>query len=137
MTLSLRTFQIRDGQVAEDERAVANFLQTVQTERIDSTYAPGGWRLLVLFRDPKSTEESAQIASVIAAALKRWRAETAGRMGVDPSSILTDEAVSRAAQYVPTTSLELRVTLGVDEGNFSPFESEIVQVVRRTLDELS
>ncbi len=141
MTLRVRTFEIRDGATArQDEEAVSAFLRSVDAERIEAAFAPGGWRLLVLHHDMKDREESAQIASVVAGALRAWRATEAIRAGVAAAAVLNDEALDKVAHYVPTTTLELRLVLGETGGeggdDGSPYEEEIVHIVRQTLDEL-
>ncbi len=138
MNVTVRTFRIRGGEAAgEDEKAVSAFLRAVKVERIETSCAEDGWRLLVLYSDLRDKEEAAQIASLIVAELKRWRADKAAGLGIDPGELLSDDAVQRAAQSVPTTPLELRATLGTADEPANPYESEIVQVIRKTLDELA
>jgi ribonuclease D len=82
-------------------------------------------------------EEAAQIASVIASALKEWRAEKADDTGKDPVELLPDEAIGKIAHYVPTTAIELRVVMGVTHETAGPYSEEIVRIVRSTLGELA
>jgi ribonuclease D len=138
MSLRLKTFEVRDGAYKrDDEEAVDSFLHSVAVERIDTAYAEGGWRVLVLFHDTRHKEEAAQIASVIAAALKDWRAEKAAALGENPADLLPDDAIDKVAHYVPTTAIELRVVMGVSQEAVGPHAEDIVRVVRRTLGELA
>lgn len=137
MSLNVRTFQVRAGDSqAEDESAVAHFLKSVDVDRVDTAFSDGAWRLLVLYRDRREREESEQIASVIAFSLRSWRTAKAKAEGMDPSEVLSDEVLTQVAQFVPTTTLELRVVLGQEGAPISPFEEDIVHVVREALDEL-
>jgi ribonuclease D len=137
MSLRVRTFEIRNGTTArEDEEAVSAFLRAVEAERIETAYAAEGWRLLIVYHDTKDKEESAQIASVVAGALRAWRAAEAIRRGVAPLVVLGDDDLDTVAHYVPTTALELRTVMGTGDDGTAPYEEEIVQVVRQTLDEL-
>lgn len=138
MSMKIRTFEIREGDAAvEDENRVSSFLRTAEVERIETAFAEGSWRLLILYNDQKDKEESAQIASTIAAALRQWRRGIAQREGIEPAAVLADEAIAQVAQYVPTTPLELRLVLGKDSAAAEAYKSEIVQIVRQTLDALS
>lgn len=138
MSLKVRTFEIREGEEAEeDEERVSTFLRAAAVERIETAFADRRWRLLILYNDQKDKEESAQIASAIAAALKQWRRSAAQRGSIQPGEVLSDEAVTTIAQCVPTTPLELRLVLGRDTTAAEPYQTEIVQIVRQTLDALS
>lgn len=138
MSLKVRTFEIREGEAAtEDEDRVSSFLRAAAVERIETTFADCRWRLLIFYNDQKDKEESVQIASAIAAALKQWRRSAAQREAIQPGEMLSDEAIATIAQYVPTTPLELRLVLGKDTAAAVPYQAEIVQMVRQTLDALS
>ncbi len=137
LRLRARAFQIRGGDsTAADEEALANFLRTAKVERIETAHGDGAWQILVLFHDDKSSEESAQIASVIANELKAWRRDMARNTGEAAERILTTEDLDKIAHYVPTTAIELRLVLGAPDGADAPYENEIVAVVRRSMDEL-
>ena len=137
MSLSVRTFEVRAGaQKAEDESSITAFMKSVDVDRVDTAFVDGAWRLLVLYRDMREREEAEQIASVIASSLKSWREMKAKREQLDPTEVLSDEVLAQVAQFVPTTTLELRVVLGQDGESVSPFENEIVAVVRDSLGEL-
>jgi ribonuclease D len=136
--MRVRTFEVRsDVHRRDDEDAVDAFLRSVTVERVDTAYADGGWRVLVLFHDTRHKEEAAQIASVIAAALKDWRTAKADQIGSEPADILPDEAIDKVAHYVPTTAIELRVVMGVTHEKAGPYAEDIAGIVRRTLAELS
>ena len=144
MSTRIRTFKISDGDAAHrDEAAVSDFLRSVSPDRIDTAFDGEGWRVLVLYSDTRAEEESAQIESTVAGELRGWRADVARNLGVKPGMVMSDEAVTRVARYVPTTVIELRTVLnaGSGVGNAMPamdgrFENEIVQIVRQTLDSL-
>lgn len=138
MTLRARTFQIRDGEeAANDEESLAGFLRQVQVERIETAHLPDGWRLLVFYNDTKAAEESAQIASALASSLRLWRRDMSRNLAVPEDDILSDPDLQEVARYAPTTTLELRVVLGVKGEGGTTYENEIVQAVRETLDDLS
>lgn len=146
MTLQVRTFSIRDGAAevsgsepggADDERAVSTFLRAVQVERVETAYADGAWRLLVIYRDRKDQEEAAQIASAVAAALRDWRAAAAARENRQAGQILSNELLEKVALAVPTTTIELAELQDGNRRDPGPFASEIVQVVRRALSDLT
>ena len=139
MSLKVRTFLIPDEDRIAAEESVADFLGRVRVNRIETAAAPAGWRLLVMYTDPRHAEESEQIASLISANLRSWRDELATEKALSLDDIMDDDTVARIAQYVPTTVLELKVML--QRGDLHPFlkgqEEEIVHIVRETLDELS
>ena len=143
MGIQVSAFRIRndpsdDGSIGgADECAVAAFLRSVQVERIDTAYADGGWNLLVLYHDRKDQEEAAQIASVVASALRDWRAQAARRESLAPDAVLSDSLLDRVAMAVPTTPIEFAELQGGSRRDPGPFASEIVQVVRTALGELS
>ena len=137
MSLRVRTFEIRSGgRAVEDEELVSAFLRSVRAEKIETAFANDGWRLLVIYDDLKEKEESAQIASAIAAELKTWRADVARNLGVGPVDVLSEEQVLQVARFVPTTPPELRLVLGMNNGQQNAYENEIVHVVRQALDDL-
>ena len=137
--LKVRTFHISDDDPRAGEEAIANFLAHVHVDRIETAYADGGWRTLIIYNDPRQAEEAEQIASVIAANLRGWRDGPASGFGGDGAVVLSDDLIGQIAQYVPTTALELRVIL--NSGNVHEavhrHQDDIVQVVRQTLDDLS
>lgn len=136
MKSDIRTFKIRDASVHEDESVLAEFLRTVEVQRIETTYADGAWRILVMYEELRRREETAQIQSAIVGALNAWRNRTASEHGLDREAVLTDAAVQEIARYAPTTAVELAVIaggLGIDATRFG---TAIVQVVRQTLEEL-
>ena len=139
MSLKVRSFLIPDDDRIAAENAVADFLGCVRVNRIETAAAPTGWRLLVVYTDPRHAEESEQIASVISANLRSWREHLASEKAIALDDIMDDDTVARIAQYVPTTVLELKVMLR--RGDLHPIlkgqEEEIVQIVRETLDELA
>lgn len=135
MASEIRTFRIRDDAVQEDEAILAGFLRTVEVTRIETAFADGAWRILVLYQDLRRREETLQIHSAIVAALNQWRRRTAvaGRQ----EDVIPDAAVSEIARYAPTTEIELGVvagSLGIDVAGHG---AAIVQVVRQTLEELT
>jgi ribonuclease D len=142
MSNRIRTFRIIDGEDADrGEAAVSDFLRSVNADRIDTAYSDGGWRVLVLYSDSRAEEESAQIESTVAGELRNWRSDVARNLGVKPSTVISDDAISRVSRYVPTTAVELRTVLNADRAEAGTmldgrFENEIVQIVRQTLDSL-
>src|SRR5690349_17791264 len=117
MKSKIRTFKIRDEAASEDEAALAAFLRTVETQRIETAYADKAWHILVLFEDLRQREETAQIQSAIAAALNQWRTQTARRLGIERETLLPDVALPEIGRYAPTTAVELGVignALGLD-----------------------
>ena len=137
--MKVRTFVIADDDPLAGEGAVSDFLAQVQADRIDTAYAPGGWRVLIVYTDPRRAEEAEQIASVIAANLRAWRDQLAAASRRDPQEVLPEDLLTKIAQYVPTTTLELRVVLSAHEAGeaLRRHDEEIVHIVRQTLDELS
>ena len=137
MSLSVRTFEVREGaQKSDDEASVAAFMKSVDVDRVDTAFVDGAWRLLVLYRDLREREEAEQIASLVASSLRSWRERKAKREQLTPAAVLSDDVLNQVAQFVPTTTLELRVVLGQEGAPISPFEDEIVAVVRDALGEL-
>jgi len=136
MSTEIRTFRIPDldGDAAQAE--LSAFLRTVEVERIDTAYADGAWRILVLYRDLRLKEESLQIETAIAAALNGWRDRTASRDGLGRDAVLPDELVPEIARFAPTTEHELSVIVGGRGLDLGPRGAEIVAVVRSTLEDL-
>ena len=137
--MKVRTFVIADDDPQAGEGTVSDFLAQVRADRIETAYTPGGWRVLIVYTDPRQAEEAEQIASVIAANLRAWRDRLVRGSGADAQQVLPDDLLATIAQYVPTTTLELRVVLSAHEAGEGLLRHEqgIVQVVRQTLDELS
>lgn len=136
MTTEIRTFQIPDATREEAQAALSAFLRTVEVQRIDTAYADGAWRILVLYQDLRRKEEALQIETAIAAALNLWRDRVAARDGVPRESVLPDELVPDIARFAPTTEHELSIIVGTRGFDPGPHGGEIVQAVRSTLDEL-
>ncbi|WP_029007837.1 HRDC domain-containing protein [Azospirillum halopraeferens] len=136
MTTEIRTFQIPDGDREEAQAQLAAFLRTVEVQRIDTAYADGAWRILVLYQDLRRKEESRQIESAIVGALNTWRERMAMRTGASRDSFLPDDLLPEIARFAPTTERELSVIVGTRDIDVGHHGAEIVQVVRSTLDEL-
>ena len=137
MALRVRTFRIHDASTEDDEAALDRFLASVDVDRIDTAAAADGWRIAVLFQDQRGKEESEQIASVVAGALRTWRAKSAASTGKAPAAILADEDLDLIARGVPTTTVELRSLLGASDDVVTAHANDIVSVVRDTMDALS
>lgn len=137
MTTEIRTFRIRDDAVQEDEAVLAEFLRTVEVTRIETAFADGAWRILVLYEDLRRREETRQIHSAIVAALNQWRRRTAAATGGRREDVIPDPAVSEIARYAPTTEIELGVLAGSLGIDVAVHGAAIVQVVRQTLEELT
>lgn len=136
MSTEIRTFTIPDASADEAQGHLSSFLRTVEVQRIDTAYADGGWRVLVLYKDLKRKEESLQIEAAINAALNGWRDRTATREGLARDAVLPDELVPEIARFAPTTERELSIIVGARDLGVGQYGGEIVQVVRATLDEL-
>lgn len=138
MSIRVRSFTItgEGDQARADEEHVSRFLRNNTVDRIETVYADGAWRLLVMFNDSKSEEEAKQISAVLASALKGWRREMARNMGETPEALMSDDMLNQVAKWAPTTSLELRLVLGTG-AEPAPYENEIVAVVRQSLDDLA
>lgn len=136
MTTEIRTFQIPDASPEEARQSIAGFLRAVEVQRIETAYADGAWRILVLYQDLRRKEESLQIETAIAAALAHWRDRTAGAEGVPRDAILPDDVLPEIARFAPTTERELLVIVGSRDITIGNRAAEIVQVVRQTLEEL-
>jgi ribonuclease D len=137
MNLEFRTFTIRDTNTEEDEQRIAYFLRSVETERIDTAYAAGGWRILVHYRDLRRKEEQAQIETAIQAALNSWRSDIARNTGVDKETVLPGTLVAEIARYAPTTEVELSVIANASGVNVRERGGDIVRVVRQTMEDLT
>lgn len=136
MSTEIRTFRIPDADAEPAQAELSAFLRTVEVERIDTAYADGAWRVLVLFQDLRRKEESLQIETAIAAALNGWRERIAARDGVERHKVLPDELIPEIARYAPTTEHELTVLVGSRDVDVGPHGAEIVGVVRSTLEDL-
>lgn len=136
MTTEIRTFQIPDTDREDAQEALSAFLRTVEVERIDTAYADGGWRILVLYQDLRRKEESAQIESAIVAELSAWRDKAAARGGMAREALLPDDLLPEIARFAPTTERELSVILGSRDIDVGPMAQEIAAVVRNTLEAL-
>lgn len=137
MNLELRTFTIRDAAAEEDELRVANFLRTVEVERIDTAFADGGWRVLVHYRDLRRKEEQAQIETAIQQALNGWRSEVARNLGIDREEVMSNHLLGEVARYAPTTEVELSVIISSLGEDAHARGGEIVRVVRQTMEDLT
>lgn len=136
MTTEIKTFQIPEDRTETAQAELAAFLRTVEVQRIDTAYAPGGWRILVLYQDLRRKEESIQIEAAIAAALNGWRDRMAAADGSSRDAVLPDELVQEIARFAPTTEHELSVIIGARDVDIGGHGGEIVHVVRTTLEEL-
>ncbi|NYZ13306.1 aldolase [Azospirillum sp. RWY-5-1] len=136
MTTEIRTFQIPDTDREDAQETLSAFLRTVEVERIDTAYADGGWRILVLYQDLRRKEESKQIESAIVAELSAWRDKAAARGGVAREALLPDDLLPEIARFAPTTERELSVILGSRDIDVGPMAQEIAAVVRNTLEAL-
>lgn len=136
MTSEIRTFQIPDEEPEEAQYVLSSFLRTVEVQRIDTAYAAGAWRVLVLYQDLRRKEESLQIETAIVDALNSWRDRTAARDGIPREAVLPDDLVPEIARFAPTTDRELSVIIGTREFDSGSHGAEIVQVVRSTLEDL-
>ncbi|CAO3355337.1 HRDC domain-containing protein [Azospirillum sp. A26] len=134
MSTEIRTFSIPDAAAEEAQAELSSFLRTVEVQRIETAYADGAWRVLVLFTDLRRKEESQQIEAAIAAALNGWRDRAAAQAGVTRDAILADDLVQEIARFAPTTEHELSIIVNARGQAISPQGGEIVQVVRSTLD---
>ena len=136
MSTEIRTFFIPDSSAEEAQGHLSAFLRTVEVQRIDTAYADGAWRILVLYQDLRRKEEAIQIEAAISAALNGWRDRAAMREGMARDAILPDELVPEIARFAPTTERELSIIVGARDLGVGQHGAEIVQVVRATLDEL-
>ena len=92
MSAEIRTFIIPDEHSEEARERLAHFLRSVEVTRIDTAYADGAWRILVLFQDMRLKEEAKQIESAIIAALNGWCERAALRDGVSAEMVLPEAA---------------------------------------------
>lgn len=136
MSSEIRTFIVPDIDNEEAQARVGAFLRSVEVERIDTAFAEGAWRILVVYQDLKRREETRQIEVAIAAGLNSWRDKTAARHGISRDSVLPDEVVAEIAHFAPTTTTELGTIASSKGVNLSGHALEIVQVVRQTLEDL-
>lgn len=136
MRSEIKTFVVPDNDGEEDQARLAAFLRTVEVERIDTAYAEGAWRVLVLYKDLKGKEEAAQIETAIAGALIVWRSRAAEARGMDREEFLPERLVNEIAHFAPTTAIELRTIANSQGLDLSAIAQDVVQVVRQTLEDL-
>lgn len=136
MSAEIRTFTIPDEHSDDVRETIAAFLRSVEVKRIDTAYADGAWRVLVLFQDLRHKEEARQIESAIIGALNAWRDRAALRDGVSADAVLPDAALPEIARFAPTTEHELTVIAAAANLEHGGYGAEIVQVVRATLEDL-
>jgi len=136
MSLEIKTFSIPDDTPEDAQAALTAFLRTVEVSRIDTAYATGAWRVLVLYQDLRRKEESQQIEASILAALNIWRDRRAAAEGISRDAVIPDDLVQEIARFAPTTAHELSIILGTRNVDLGAHASDIVQVVRVTLEEL-
>lgn len=136
MPHEVRTFQIRSDRAAEDEAQLATFLRTVETHRIDTAFADGAWQILVLYQDMRKKEETAQIHSLLVAALSGWRSQAAARVGAAPDALLPDALLEDIARHAPTTEREVTAITGASGRKLGPHAAAVAQVVREALGDL-
>lgn len=136
MSAEIRTFIIPDEHSDEAREKLAHFLRSVEVKRIDTAYADGAWRVLVLFQDMRHKEEAKQIESAIIAALNGWRERAALRDGLTPDAVLPEAAAPEIARFAPTTEHELSILAASNGIEAARYGAEIVQVVRSTLEDL-
>ncbi len=136
MSSEVRTFVLPDAGPEQGRLEVANFLRSVVVDRIETAYADGAWRLLVLYKDARQQEESEQIESAIKDALSLWRDQEARRTGQEREAILSDDLLAAIAHYAPTTERELSTIVGSQGSALGPYAGAIVQTVKAMLDAL-
>lgn len=136
MSNEIQTFTIPDIDGEEARASLSSFLRTVEVQRIDTAYAEGAWRILILYQDQRRKEETKQIESAIAAALRLWRDKASARDGVGREEVLPDEVLAEVAHFAPTTEIELATILQSKECVVGGYGVDIVHVVRQTLEEL-
>jgi ribonuclease D len=129
----IRTFILPDEDNSDRMQEISSFLRTVEVQRIDTAYAGGAWRILVLYHDLRSQEESAQIRSAIAQALQNWRVKAAQKSGDDPRTLLPDSLVAEIAAKAPTTLIELANLLPGKDAPSARHGAAIVDVVKETM----
>ncbi|EWY39948.1 aldolase [Skermanella stibiiresistens SB22] len=137
MSSEIRTFKIRDVAIQEDELALAEFLRTVEVNRIETAFSSGAWHILVMYEELRKREETAQIQSAIVAALNQWRIQAAASLDLDREAIMPASALEEIARYAPTTEIELAVVGGALGIDVTTHGAAIVHVVRQTLEELT
>ncbi len=136
MSTEVRTFIIPDANPDQIRHTVAAFLRSVVVDRIDTAYADGAWRMLVLYQDARLKEESDQIESAIKGDLLTWREREAERSGVAREAIVSDEVIADIARYAPTTERELSTILAAHAAEAGLYGAAMVQSVKATLDAL-
>jgi ribonuclease D len=136
MSSEVRTFIIPDANPDQVRHEVAAFLRSVVIDRIDTAYADGAWRILVLYQDARRKEESEQIESAIKGTLLEWREREAGRSGINREAIVSDELIAEIAHYAPTTERELSTIVAAHGADVGLHGAAIVQAVKAMLDAL-
>lgn len=136
MSSEVRTFVIPDANAEQGRSDIADFLRSVVVERIDTAYADGAWRVLVLFEDARRKEESEQIESAIRGALQTWRKREAARSGTSAEAICTDALLDEIAHYAPTTERELATIASSQSIDVGVHGAAIVLEVKKMLDAL-
>ncbi len=136
MSSEVRTFVIPDDSPEIARGEVADFLRSVVVHRIDTAYADGAWRVLVLHEDARRKEESEQIESAIKGALVVWRDRLAARDGIPRETVLPEALLSEIAHYAPTTERELATIASSRNFDISSYGAAIVLEVKKMLDAL-
>jgi len=136
MSSEVRTFVIPDGASDQARQDIAGFLRSVVVDRIDTAYADGAWRVLVLFQDARHKEESEQIESAIRGALASWRDQEAARSGLAKEDVFTDALLDEIAHYAPTTERELTSIASAQNIDVGQYGAAIVLEVKKMLDAL-
>lgn len=136
MSSEVRTFILPDAAPDPERQEITSFLRSVVVDRIDTAYADGAWRILVLYQDAKRKEESEQIESAIKDALNVWRDREARRTGISREAVLSDELLAEIAHYAPTTERELSAIAAAQGTVAGANGAAIVQTVKAMLDAL-
>ena len=136
MSSEVRTFSIPDHNPDQARLDIAGFLRSVVVDRIDTAYADGAWRVLVLFQDARRKEESEQIESAIRGALATWRDRESNRSGIAREEVATDALLDEIAHYAPTTERELFAIASAQNIDVGLHGAAIVLEVKKMLDAL-
>ncbi|MEI6985405.1 MAG: HRDC domain-containing protein [Rhodospirillaceae bacterium] len=136
MSSEVNTFFIPDSNPDSARAEIGAFLRSVVVDRVDTSYAGGGWHVLVLFQDSRCREESEQIESMIKGALARWREREAANSALALDQILSDEVMNDIAHYAPTTERELATIASSHNFDVANYGSAIVLEVKKMLDAL-
>lgn len=136
MSREVRTFILPDENTEQARHDIAAFLRSVVVERIDTAYAEGAWRVLVLFEDARRKEESEQIESAIRDTLLSWRDREVTRSGSSREEICPDPLLDEIAHYAPTTERELTTIASSHGVDVSRHGAAMVLEVKKMLDAL-